>query len=126
MLKTKDPERALKDFKKSIKINPKHVPSYLAKALLYSVTFNRPARALADINQAIEIDPLNFQCNLVRGNIHFALGEFLKAEKDYLKAREIDPSKVEVYDRLMELYERPLKDAEKLFHWTIMKDTVSK
>ncbi|GHV86606.1 hypothetical protein AGMMS50230_22140 [Spirochaetia bacterium] len=78
-------DKAIEDFTKVIRLNPKAAVSYFNRGLMYSIKgdFNR---AIADFNQAIKLDPNNAVPYYNRGLVYRAKGDNSRAITDYNKA----------------------------------------
>ena len=89
-LNTGKPEKALEDFNRAIKIDPKRVDGYLGRANALN-TLGRYGESLEDYNKALEIDPTLANAYVNRGSAYSQLGEYKNAIADYEKGLELDP-----------------------------------
>lgn len=113
-----DTDRAIKDFSKSISINPDIAEAYYQRAVcLFDIEDN--INALDDLDKAIEIEDDYFEAFFARGHVYVEMNEFEKAVKDFSKIirdRKDDPDNSSVYlSRAMcfyelEEFEKALKD----------------
>jgi spermidine synthase len=63
-----------------------------------------PEDALAQLNEALRLDPRHAQSLVQRGRVHLRLNAVLKAETDFKAALRLDPKLVEAHDALAQLY----------------------
>jgi tetratricopeptide (TPR) repeat protein len=89
-LNTGKPEKALEDFNRAIKIDPKIAAGYLGRANTLN-NLGRYQEALKDYDKAIEIDPKLANAYVNRGSAYSHLGQYEKAIADYEKGLELDP-----------------------------------
>jgi len=80
-----DHQRAIEDYDKAIKINPKKARYYLSRGKEYADLGNS-VQATADCDQAIAIDPNNPDGYSGRGDVYASLGDYRRAIQDYDKA----------------------------------------
>ena len=62
--------------------NPNYVPALVERAYLWQCR-NRLDLALADVNQAIQLDSQNSYAYVERGVFHFGMKEYGKALRDF-------------------------------------------
>ena len=84
------PEKALEDFTRAVKIDPKRADGYLGRANALN-TLGRYQESLEDYDKALEIDPNLANAYVNRGSAYSHLGEYEKAIADYEKGLELDP-----------------------------------
>ena len=84
------PEKALKDFKRAIKLEPGRAGGYLGRANALN-TMQRYREALQDYDKAIELDSALANAYVNRAVAYSHLGENKKAIADYEKGFELDP-----------------------------------
>ena len=89
-LNTGKTEKALVDFNRAIKINPKKSAGYLGRANTLNI-MGKYAQAIADYNIVIEITPKIANAYINRGSAYSHLGETEKAIADYEKGLALDP-----------------------------------
>jgi tetratricopeptide (TPR) repeat protein len=84
----KDFARALNDFEKALKIDPRNPGIYVNLGILY-FDLGDDAGALANYNRAIQIDARCADAYNNRGNVYGRSGKYLKALDDYNRALSI-------------------------------------
>jgi clan AA aspartic protease (TIGR02281 family) len=84
-------QSALKDFNKSIAIDPKYDYAYSERATLYN-TLKKYSLAIADYNIAIQLDNSYSAYYIDRGNIKQKLEDYKGAIADYNQAMYLDSS----------------------------------
>jgi len=89
-LNLNDPEEALQDFERAIKIDPNQAGGYLGKANALNI-LGRYREAIEYYNQAILIDPNLANAYVNRAIAYSHLGEYKLAIADYEKGLELDP-----------------------------------
>ena len=89
-LNTGKPEKALEDFNRAIKIDPKIAAGYLGRANTLNM-IGRYGKAIDDYNIVLEIDPKLANAYINRAIAYSHLGEYEKAIADYEKGLELDP-----------------------------------
>ena len=91
----RDYDKAIPDYDKAIKIDPKYAEAYVARGDAYEMT-GKYDKVIANFTEAIENDP-KFAFYYTRGNAYRVTGEYDKAIADYTKAIEIDPKDAWAY-----------------------------
>ncbi|MDO8283022.1 MAG: tetratricopeptide repeat protein [Thermodesulfovibrionia bacterium] len=94
--KAGDVQKALADYDRSIKIDPKYVKPYNNRGVLY-VSMKKYEEAMKDYNRAIELDPKLAQAYSNRGVAHGMLKDYEKTILDCSKAIEINPGIPDFY-----------------------------
>ena len=89
-LNLNNPEKAIKDFERAIKIDPKRPGGYLGRANCHN-TMGKYKESIADYDRALKIDAGLANAYVNRGIAYAQLGENDKAITDYEKALELDP-----------------------------------
>ncbi len=84
-------EKAFNSLKTAIKINPNSDRYYIEIGMIL-IRRGCTNLAIKCLGKAIEINPLHQACYRDRGYWHLGLREYDKAERDLLKAYEIDPN----------------------------------
>ncbi|KAK7207180.1 hypothetical protein BZA70DRAFT_270670 [Myxozyma melibiosi] len=83
-----DNEGALTDLTESIKIAPS--VSALIKRAMLLIELGDPAKSNQDFDTAVAVNPEDPDIYYHRGQVHFLLGEYDDAAKDYQKAIDLD------------------------------------
>ncbi|MBI4825474.1 MAG: tetratricopeptide repeat protein [Nitrospirae bacterium] len=110
-----DVQKALADYDRSIKIDPKYVKPYNNRGVLY-VSMKKYDEAMKDYNRAIELDPKLAQAYSNRGVAYGILGDYEKAIQDCSKAIEVNPGIPDYYYNrgiaygVLKRYDEALKD----------------
>ena len=89
-LNTGKPEKALEDFNRAIKVDPKIAAGYLGRANTFNM-MGRYGESIEDYDTVIEIDPKLANAYINRASAYSHLGEYEKAIADYEKGLELDP-----------------------------------
>ena len=89
-LNMNNPEEALKDFDRAVKIDPNRADGYLGRANTLN-TMGRYGESLDDYDRAIDINPKLANAYVNRAIAYSHLGEYEKAIADYEKGLELDP-----------------------------------
>ena len=89
-LNTGEPEKALEDFNRAIKIKPQVAAGYLGRANTLQI-LGRYEEAIEDYDRALEIKSDLANAYINRGSAYSHLGEYEKAIADYEKGLELDP-----------------------------------
>lgn len=106
-----DLNEALKDFNKSIEINPKYIDTYVNRGDLL-VRQSKFDKALNDYNMAINIDSTCFDAYLQRALLYKQNGDPNKALADFDKAIQLYPESPFPYVNRGYLKREALKDIE--------------
>ena len=89
-LNTGKPEKALEDFNRAIKIDPKLAGGYLGRANTLNI-MGRYGESIEDYDTVLEIDPKLANAYINRASAYSHLGEYEKAIADYEKGLGLDP-----------------------------------
>jgi tetratricopeptide (TPR) repeat protein len=89
-LNMNNPEEALEEFNRAVKIDPMRADGYLGRANALN-TLGRYEASLNDYNKALDIDPSLANAYVNRGSAYSHLGEYENAIADYEKGLELDP-----------------------------------
>ncbi|MBI4816399.1 MAG: tetratricopeptide repeat protein [Deltaproteobacteria bacterium] len=82
---------ALKAVTRALKADPNYVDALTLRATLLLLD-DKPKKALADLDHAIELAPHSAAPFFTRGDLHERLGDRWRAQKDFAKAIELDPA----------------------------------
>jgi len=96
-------EQALTDFNQAIAWNPHFPEPYLNRSIVYR-EMKLLSLARKDIEQVLLLDTTNADAYLQRGLIFLQDGSRQAAEKDWLKAKNLDPQNERTFLVLAELY----------------------
>jgi len=92
---TERPEEAIADFNGALRSGPVcREALHAARATAY-LEHGEYAKALADCNEALRIDPEFQDVHYLRGFVHFAQGEMQEAKKDFDQALSLNPRDAE-------------------------------
>ena len=86
-----DHAKALSDFEKALKLDPKNPQIFVARGQFYLEAKNYQ-KAIADANQAIKLDAKSYTAYFLRSEVYRKLGDLNKAEADTRKADELELS----------------------------------
>ena len=90
------PEPGAKALRRSIDLNPKHVPSYTLLAEILHSRLNREDEALETLDLMVDNNPASHEAYLARFHYHRLMGRDGDATADLIKAREFGRDKPEV------------------------------
>jgi tetratricopeptide (TPR) repeat protein len=89
-------ERAEKELKEAIELNPSFAEAYVNRGNTYA-SLKQFERAIADFDRAIELNPSFAEAYVNRGNTYASLKQFERAIADFDRAIELNPSFAEAY-----------------------------
>lgn len=95
---------AEKDFKRAIKLNPSYATAHQWYAL-YLSAMRRREEAIAEIEQARQLDPLSLIINTNMGDVICDAGQLDRAIEQYRKTLELDPGFSAAYVSIAWAYE---------------------
>ena len=86
--------RSLKDIEQAIKLTPQsdkdlRFQEFMLRGAIYSIT-GRHAQALADFNEAVNLDPTSYAAVYQRANTEYELEQFAEAKADYQKLQRMN------------------------------------
>lgn len=84
-----NPDAAISDYTKSIRLNPKNVWVFYSRAVEFESKGDLEA-ALADVSRAIQLDPLNGNLRVEHGVILVLMGREQEAQADFDMLRKAD------------------------------------
>ncbi len=87
-------QKAIEALDRVLHQNPKRLDALIYRAAAYRA-LNRPAPALADIEQALAEAPNSLAARLERGNIRLLAGDIAGAQRDWLRVAHRSPKSVE-------------------------------
>ncbi len=94
-------KRVIEEFKKELRTHRRSVAKFAREYYLMAndciVQFKDTSSAIANLNKAIELNSEFFDAVMRRGDVWIEIGEFNKAEKDYLKAISINKKSFKAY-----------------------------
>ncbi|MCR5312620.1 MAG: tetratricopeptide repeat protein, partial [Bacteroidaceae bacterium] len=117
-LEMDDPNAAIANFKKAIKMNPRYVEAYIsmARTLLDTGKFHD---ALSSINMALEIVPTHFKALYSRGKIFFAMHEYEQACNDLDRCTSMKSDNISAHQLLGDVFSAMGKEEEAAIQWAI-------
>jgi serine/threonine protein kinase/tetratricopeptide (TPR) repeat protein len=83
---------AQRDFLKAIELNPNYPNAHLFYAGAYLTPMGRHPEAIAEMNKALELDPLSLPLNNYLGNTYLYAGEYEKALQQFQHTIDLDPT----------------------------------
>jgi len=97
---------ASREFQRALELNPSYAPAHHWYAQLYLAPMGRLDEALAEMNRAHDLDPLNEIILTDLGYTYYLRHEYVQAKERYQRVLELDPEYVPAHMRLHELYQR--------------------
>jgi tetratricopeptide (TPR) repeat protein len=91
------------DFQRALELSPRSVEALAGLATL-DIAQKRPGDAVKRLEDAVGQGPANPRLLLVAGRAHAFSGKLTEAEQFYRKALQADPTLMEAYDALGQLY----------------------
>ena len=89
-----------REFRRALDLSPGDPDAHFAYSLTYLAPLGRLDEALAEIQQALALDPLSPYKITAAGTIYMERREYDRAVEQYRKAIELDPSFYHAYDAL--------------------------
>ena len=99
-----DWEGARHEYDSALRINPDDTQAHFSHALLYLTPQGRLNEAIAEMQRAIDLDPLYAVNNTYLGTLLFFAGRYDEAESQLRKTLEISPDFAEAYGMLFRVY----------------------
>jgi tetratricopeptide (TPR) repeat protein len=90
-------DRALKDFNQAIRLDPKYPLAFYGRGILLATRERAYARAIADFDKVLQLEPNNVDALTRRGDAYGQLGDFGHAIGDLDRAVQLAPDDVEPY-----------------------------
>jgi TolB-like protein/Flp pilus assembly protein TadD len=108
---------AERSFRRGIELNPNfaEIRNHYAVRL---VSFGRNQEALAEIERAIELDPLSLRFNAARARILFFIRQYDRAIDQFRKTLELDPNYAAAHEWLGYAYEKKGMHREGIAEWS--------
>jgi tetratricopeptide (TPR) repeat protein len=82
-------QQALTDLNQAIALNPGNADALVNRANTF-LRLNQPQQAIIDLDQAIVLDPYDGITYNSRGDVYRSLKNYVKAEKEYKKAIQLN------------------------------------
>ncbi len=83
---------AQRDFLKAIELNPSYSNAHLFYAGGYLIPQGRHPEAIAEMNKALNLDPLSLPLNCLMGNTYLWAGNYDKSAQQFQQTIELDPT----------------------------------
>ena len=90
------PEEAVKEYDKAIRLDPKYALAYYNRGKVYTL-LGQYSRAIEDYNEAINVDAEYTSAYNNRGTVYALLGQYHRAIKDYDETLRLDPQHAHGY-----------------------------
>lgn len=97
---------AEKEFRRALELNPNYALAHHWYGNLYLSPMGRHQEAIAELKQALELDPLSLIIQTDLGYAYFFAGQYDEAYSEYQKVLAVDASFVSVHWVLMPYYEQ--------------------
>ena len=101
-VKMNEPAKALADYEKCIEIKPDDHRSYNNKGTILMNSFQKYDEALAALNKAISIQPVNYYF-LNRSICYFKMKDMVRAREDALRAQQLGTVVTDAYKASLQL-----------------------
>jgi len=98
-----DWDRTGAELKRAIELNPNYATAHLWNQT-YHVIIGRGGDAMAEINRALDLDPLSLIMNTDKAKLLYFAHQYDRAEEQYRKTLEIDPDFAIAHKGLAEVY----------------------
>jgi tetratricopeptide (TPR) repeat protein len=97
-IKNNDPQEAIKDFTRAIKLNPNHPLAFSSRGHAYGM-IKKFRRAIKDLTKALEQNPNNAAIYYIRGECYILSmnAQQPRAIRDFSKAIELKPDYADAY-----------------------------
>ena len=99
-----DRKTAEKCYQKAFELNPNSASAHMWSELYYSFLEGNFDKALAEINRAQELDPLNLLIKLRVGYVHYYMRDFDRAIDQFKEIIDLEPKYAIGYHGLMDAY----------------------
>jgi TolB-like protein/lipoprotein NlpI/tRNA A-37 threonylcarbamoyl transferase component Bud32 len=84
-------EEALREFERTVALNPSHAHAHAEIAMIRYQSFCQLPRAIAEYDVALDLDPYLLTALWYRGYLYGLMGDFAQAEASIRKARQLNP-----------------------------------
>ncbi|MCC8095953.1 MAG: AAA family ATPase [Tannerellaceae bacterium] len=101
--KAKDPNAAIRNFNKALKLYPSFVDAWVRKGVTLLDT-GETYEAQVCLNEAVRLSPLSFKARYNRGKCHLLLRNYDEAVNDFLKAITIKPAHAAAHEYIATAY----------------------
>ncbi|MBF0594385.1 MAG: tetratricopeptide repeat protein [Candidatus Omnitrophica bacterium] len=91
-------DKAIDFFRKVLEIDPRFAPAYSSLGMVYQARGgdDGPAQALRYYKLAVDIDPRLVETWNNLGRLYYSTGQFVNAEKAFLKSLELRPTQTDI------------------------------
>ena len=97
-------DESIRHFDRAVELWPEYAEAYLLRAVAEH-SANQPGPALADLDKALDLDPVSTRAHNVRGQIYLENGDAQKAILEFSKSLQLQPTLDGYYQR-GEAYEK--------------------
>ena len=119
-------DQAIRCFTKAIQLAPNHAESYFNRGLIFSRNKDELANAITDFDMAIRLKPQDADAYYSRGLSFSAMGDKLRALRDFQKANELSPQAGKIWVSLLGVLKLLRRMDEVRTHMSIARDMIQK
>jgi tetratricopeptide (TPR) repeat protein len=109
----RDPDRGIEEIKKTLDLEPGHVPALVALARIH-LRRGESQNALPYAEKAVELSPVNITAHVVLGQTLLATGDLAGAARELESGVKLAPESAEAHYILAQAYERLGRKADAL------------
>ncbi|WP_329903788.1 tetratricopeptide repeat protein [Porphyromonas pogonae] len=99
-----EPDAAIRNYNKALRINPNNIDAAVQKGKAYAV-LNEIKESLKTLNEAVKLSPLHPEALFVLGETLVKFGYYDDAEQYLLKAMAQNPKSIKVHRTLVTMYD---------------------
>jgi len=113
-----NPQAAIANFDKAIRMNPRYIDAYVSKARTL-LDIGKLQDALATVNMALDILPTHFKALYSRGKIFFAMQEYEQACADMDRCTTLKSDNISAHQLFGDILSAMEREEEAAIQWAI-------
>lgn len=117
-VKMHEPQAAITNFDKAIRMNPRYLEAYIAKGRVL-LDKGKLRDALHEINLALDIVPTHFKSVYTRGKIFFKMQEYEQAFNDLNRCISMNPENISAHQLLGDIFSAMGDEENAALQWKI-------